>query len=112
MKKSILLGIKCKSQYLVWFSIGLLYSAHVFADYDIGGPSGGPFSKIVKFIQDIVNLIDGPVALAFSFFSIAGVAIVWAIAPKMMGAMGLGVRIIIAIIIILNIGTWITALNS
>lgn len=88
----------------------LATTAH--ADFDIGGPDAGPFAKIVAFVQDVINLIDGPVALAFSFISLAGLAITWAVAPKMVAAMGTALRVVIAVIVILNIGAWIVALQS
>lgn len=78
--------------------------------FDIGGPGDdSALAGITNFIQDIVDFVDGPVALAFSFVSIAGMAVTWAIAPKMTGAMGVFIRVLIAVIIILNIGAWIAA---
>lgn len=96
------------------FSIfaSLLIASQAHADFDIGGPDSGPFAKITAFVQDVINLIDGPVALAFSFISLAGLAITWAVAPKMVAAMGTALRVIIAVIIILNVGAWIIALQS
>jgi len=91
---------------------GFLISTHSWADFDIGPPGTGPFAKIGSFVQEIVNLVDGPIALAFSFFSLVGLAIAWAISPRAIGVIGVAVRVLIAVIIILNIGVWITALKS
>lgn len=97
----------------IFLFVGFILTMNqAYADYDIGGPDDGPLARITSFVQDVVNWVDGPVALAFSFFSIAGMAIAWAIAPKMVAAMGVFVRITIAVIIILNIGVWIAAYNS
>ena len=90
----------------------LLTSTTARAEYDIGGPEDGVFAAMTNFVQDIVNFIDGPVALAFSFFSIVGLAITWAVAPKALQAMGMALRIVIAIIVILNVGVWITAFQA
>lgn len=97
-----------------FFSVfaSLLLASQAHADFDIGGPDAGPFAKITAFVQDVINLIDGPVALAFSFISLAGLAITWAVAPKMVAAMGTALRVVIAVIVILNIGAWIVALQS
>lgn len=107
-----MLSVKNRMISLYATVLALFASTTARAEYDIGGPADGPFAAIAAFVQDFVNLIDGPVALAFSFISIAGFAITWAVAPKMMGAMGLAVRIVIAVIVILNIGVWITAFTS
>jgi len=109
MKNKIL---RSKIGVLYYCVIGFLFSGSAYADYDIGTPDDGPLTQFTAFIQDIVNFVDGPVALAFSFFSIAGFAVTWAVAPKMMGAMGLALRIVLAVVVILNIGVWITALQS
>lgn len=101
-----------KQKIKAFLILSLFMTTNAYADYDIGGSDTGIFARITSFVQDIVNFIDGPVALAFSFLSIAGLAITWAVAPQAMKAMGLAVRIVIAVIIILNIGVWITALNS
>ncbi|WP_166426177.1 TrbC/VirB2 family protein [Paraglaciecola sp. 20A4] len=90
----------------------IMFSSSAYADYDIGGPSSGPWAALTEFAQDVINLIDGPVALTFSFISLVGMAITWAIAPKMMNAMGTFARVMIAVVVILNIGVWITALQS
>ncbi|NRA71966.1 MAG: TrbC/VirB2 family protein [Gammaproteobacteria bacterium] len=97
---------------ILTISIFVFFTTSAYAEYSIGGPKTGPLAKVTAFVQDIINFIDGPVATAFSFFCIAGVAILWAIAPKMVMAMGTLMRVIIAIIIILNIGVWITAFRS
>lgn len=90
----------------------LLMSTNAYADYDIGGEDAGWSAKITSFIQEVVNFIDGPIALAFSFFSLGGMALAWAVFPKVLQSMGVFLRVIIAVIVILNIGTWIAALQS
>ena len=90
----------------------IFLASYAHADYDIGGPDSGPWAKITEFVQDVVNLVDGPVALVFSFFSIAGMALTWALAPKFVSALGVFARITIAIVVILNIGAWIAAYQS
>ncbi len=102
---------KTLSAYCSMFAF-LFVATQAHADYDIGAPTTGPFAAIGEFIQDIVNLVDGPVALAFSFFSIVGMAMTWAFAPKLSGALAIFARITIAIIIILNVGAWIAAYQS
>lgn len=109
--KSLFLSVKQKVKVLVAFSLYFLTTS-AYAEYDIGAPDSGPFARITSFFQDIINLIDGPIALGFSFVSLAGLAATWAFAPQLLKAMGTATRIIIAVIIILNIGAWITALNS
>lgn len=87
-----------------------LISSAAHAAYDIGAPdTGSPLEGINSFLQDVVNWVSGPIAVGFSFLSIAGMAIVWAYEPKMTGAMGAFFRVIVAVIIILNVGVWITA---
>ena len=81
--------------------------------FDIGGPGDdSPLAGITNFIQDMVDFIDGPIALAFSFISIAGMAITWAVAPKMVGAMAVFFRIMVAVIILMNVAVWIAAYQS
>lgn len=93
------------------FLIAGFWSLVASADYDISAPSTGPFAKFTSFVQDVVNLIDGPIALAFSFISIVALAILWVAAPRT-PIMGMVVRVVIAVVIILNVGVWITALDS
>lgn len=88
------------------------YACQAHADYDIGGPDSGPWAKLTTFVQDVVNLVDGPVALAFSFFSITGMALTWALAPKFVAALGVFARVTIAVVVILNVGAWIAAYQS
>lgn len=97
-----------KTQCLMVYCFLIASSAH--AAYDIGAPdSGSPLESINTFLQDVVNWVSGPIAVGFSFLSIAGMAVTWAVAPKMIGAMGTFFRVIVAVIIILNVGVWITA---
>jgi len=104
---------KIKIEGALLFIIGSILTVnYAHADYDIGGPDDGPLARLTTFVQMVVNFVDGPVAFAFSFFSIVGMALTWAIAPKMVAAMGVFVRVTIAVIVILNVGVWITAYNS
>lgn len=102
-------GVKCFLPAITSVFL-LLICSDVFAqDFDIGGPDSGPLAGITNFLQEVVNFVNGPIALGFSFFCIAGMAMTWAFAPKFVAAMGTFVRITIAVIIILNVGVWITA---
>lgn len=103
--------LKIETAFFTLFSM-ILLAGNAHADYDIGGPDSGPWAKITEFVQDVVNLVDGPVALAFSFFSIVGMALTWALAPKFVAALGVFARITIAIVVILNVGAWIAAYQS
>lgn len=93
------------------FLASIFWVAVASADYDISAPTTGPFAKFSEFVQDVVNLIDGPIALGFSFLSIAGLAFLWALAPRT-PIMGTVFRVVVAVVIILNVGVWITALDS
>lgn len=99
-----------KMRGLTLFLACALIATSVHADYDIGGPGEDtPLGSINAFIQEVVNFVSGPIALSFSFLSIVGMAFTWAIAPKFIGAMGLGFRVMIAVIIALNVGAWLAA---
>lgn len=99
------LTIQTKARFFLLF--GVLFSGSALAEYDIGTSGSGPLDGIVTAIQYVVNIVDGPIALGFSFFSITAMAIFWAVAPKMIESMGVFFRVLVACIVILNIGVWI-----
>jgi len=93
------------------FAYCAAYSFVARADYDIGSADGDQFDKFTEFVQEMINFIDGPVALAFSFLSIVGLAILWAFSPRT-PIMGTVFRVVVAIVVVLNVGVWIAALDS
>ena len=79
-----------------------------FAGYSLGGSSSGPFGKLTQWMQDYVDFMDGPAALAIIVVSIIIAVCAWIWAPKS-GAVGILVRVVIGGIVILNIGTWVVS---
>lgn len=84
-------------------------SAHA-QDYDIG-TSTGPFQAIVDFLQDIVDLLGGPIAKFILFVSLVVFVALWIWQPAS-GAVGGFLRLLIGIVVIINAGAFLVSLGA
>lgn len=90
------------------FLTAISASSAAWAGYDIGSPSSGPFAKLGGWLQDYVDFMDGPFAIAAVVLSIILAVVIWNFAPRE-GIMSNLMRAVISGIVLLNIGTWITS---
>jgi len=79
-------------------------------DYDIG-TADGPFAAIVDFLQDIVDLLGGPIAKFILFVSLVVFVGAWIWAPAS-GAVGGFLRLLIGIVVIINAGAFLVSLGA
>ncbi len=80
------------------------------AGVDISAPSTGWFALLGTLLQDLVNFLDGPWALAMIIISIIVMVCMWIWAPKD-GAMGVFMKICVGAIVILNIPSFLALLQ-
>jgi len=76
---------------------------------NIGSGGGSGFSIMKKWLQNWVDFMSGPFAVAAVITSIIIAYCAWAFAPKE-GVVGPTVRIVVAGIVILNVGVWLSTL--
>jgi len=79
-------------------------------DYDIG-TAEGPFAAIVDFLQDIVDLLGGPIAKFILFITLVVFVAAWIWAPAS-GAVGGFLRLLIGIVVIINAGAFLVSLGA
>lgn len=79
-------------------------------DYDIGSAEG-PWAKIVEFLQDIVDLLGGPIAKFVLFVSLVVFVILWIWNPAGAALGGL-FRLIIGIVVVINAGLFLVSLGA
>lgn len=62
--------------------IGAVFlSSPICAGYDIGSSGSSIFSRLTNFMQDVVDLIDGPLAVAVVVVSLIAAIAFWNFAP-------------------------------
>lgn len=89
-----------------------MISTPAIAGYDIGGASSNIFTKITKFMQDIVNFLDGPAAIAIVVISLVGAIVLWNMAPGRSEWIGRTFRAVASAIFLLDIGVLVTYLRG
>ncbi len=88
--------------------ISILFETQAMAGYDIGAPTSGPFAKLGSWLQDYVDFMDGPFAVAAVVLSLILALALWNFSPRE-GIMAVAMKAVITGIVILNIGTWISS---
>jgi type IV secretory pathway VirB2 component (pilin) len=99
---------------LVLFAMVALFAAPAMAGYNIQsrGTTTGPLQSIVNFFQSVVDLIDGPLALAIVVISLIAAIAMWNFAPQGNRAFGIAARACASGILLFNIATMITWLTG
>lgn len=87
--------------------VSVVLAAPAYAGYALGGGTG-TFGKLTQWMQDYVDFMDGPAAIAMIVVSIIIAVCAWVWAPKS-GAVGVLLRVVVAGIVVLNIGTWMAS---
>jgi type IV secretory pathway VirB2 component (pilin) len=103
-----------KSKVLVAvFFMGVFWmTTPLYAGYDIGGASASIFSKLTEFLQDVVDFLDGPAAVAIVVVSLIAAILLWNVAPGRSEWVGRTFRAIASAIFLLDIGILINYLRS
>lgn len=99
---------------LVLVSMLALFAAPAMAGYNIQsrGTTSGPLQSVVNFFQAVVDLIDGPLALAIVVVSLIAAIAMWNFAPQGNRAFGIAARACASGILLFNIATMITWLTG
>lgn len=99
---------------LVLVAMVALFTAPAMAGYNIQsrGTTTGPLQSIVNFFQSVVDLIDGPLALAIVVISLIAAIAMWNFAPQGNRAFGIAARACASGILLFNIATMITWLTG
>jgi len=97
-----------KRSFLWAWILTLLTGVYAHAGYSLGGSTSGTFGKLTQWMQEYVDFMDGPAALAVIVVSIIVAVCAWIWAPKS-GAVGVLVRVVVGGIVILNVATWVAS---
>jgi type IV secretory pathway VirB2 component (pilin) len=87
----------------------------LYAGYNIeshGSSSGTIFARIVRFMQDTVDLLDGPIAIAVVVISLIAALILWNMAPGRSEWVGRTLRAVVSGILIMDIALIVNYLRS
>lgn len=79
---------------------------------DLGAPSSGFFAKFGKFMQQIVDFLEGPWGTFVAIVGLAAAATIWALGSRNDEGMGKTAKVIIAVLLILNIPALVIALKG
>lgn len=96
------------------FLLSFITARTAFAGYDIeaAGTTGGSiFQRLVGFMQDIVDMMDGPVAIFVLVVGMIVAVVLWVFAPDNR-ALGKAFKAIAAAFIIFDIGLLITYIRA
>lgn len=85
------------------------------AGYDIQsrGTTSGPLQSVVNFFQSVVDLVDGPLALAIVVISLIIAIALWNFQPQGNRAFGIAARACASGILLFNVAgliTWLTGI--
>jgi type IV secretory pathway VirB2 component (pilin) len=83
-----------------------------FAGTDIGAPSSGFFAKMGKWLQEIVDFLEGPFGLFVCVAGLAMALLVWAVGTKSGEGLGMLGRVTIAVLLIINIPALVVSLQA
>ena len=90
---------------------GVGFAMPIYAGYNIGGAKTGIFAKLNQFLQDVVDFLDGPAAVAVVVVSIIGAIVLWNVAPGRSEWVGRTFRAVASAIFLLDIGLIINYLR-
>lgn len=94
--------------------MGLLYATPALAGYDIesaGSSSGTIFQRLIQFMQDLVDLMDGPVAICVLILGVVVALCLWIFAPDNRH-LNKAVKAVAAAFIMFDMGLLITYLRT
>lgn len=74
----------------------------------IGSGGGSNFAVLRQWLQNFVDFMAGPFGLAVVIISIVIGFATWAMLPKE-GIVGVIMRVVVAGIVIINVGTWVAS---
>lgn len=75
---------------------------------NIGGGGGGDFAILRQWLQNFVDFMAGPFGLAVVIIAIIIGFATWAVLPKE-GIVGTVMRVVVAGIVIINVGAWVAS---
>ena len=104
-----------KSAIATLIMVALMIVSPLYAGYNIeshGSTSGTIFSRIVRFMQDTVDLLDGPIAIAVVVISLITALILWNMAPGRSEWVGRTFRAVVSGILIMDITLIINYLRN
>jgi type IV secretory pathway VirB2 component (pilin) len=84
----------------------LAFANDAMAGPSIGSGGGTAYTKLTAWLQNFVDFMSGPFGIAVVVVSIILAFSVWAFAPKE-GIAGPVMRIVVAAVVIVNVGTWL-----
>lgn len=90
----------------------VFFTAPIYAGYDIGGEKTGIFAKLTGFLQDVVDFLDGPAAVAIVAVSLIAAVVLWNVAPGRSEWIGRTFRAVASAIFLLDIGLIINYLRT
>lgn len=88
---------------------GFVTSVYAQSGPNIGSGGGTGFSIIKRWLQNWVDFMSGPFAIAAIITSVIIAYVAWAFLPKE-GLIGPTVRVVVAGIVVLNVGVWVSTL--
>ncbi len=86
----------------------MIIAGNAFAGTDIGAPTSGLFAKMGAFFQEVVDLMEGPFAIAMIVLSMVFAVAVFVWAPRS-GALAVALRVVVGAFVIFSIPAWISA---
>ncbi|RZI40354.1 hypothetical protein EGT07_23720 [Herbaspirillum sp. HC18] len=91
-------------------ALGMALATAAHAGPSIGTGGGTAYSKLTTWLQNFVDFMSGPFGLAVVIISIIIAFSVWAFVPKE-GIAGPVLRVVVAAIVIINVGTWVATFS-
>ena len=103
----------CAGLGVLLFATMFLCPAYGGFDIQSSGTSNATiFQRLITFMQDTVDLVDGPLAIALVVLSLIGALILWNFAPENNRWMGRAFRAVASAIFIFNIAGIVTYLRG
>ncbi len=87
-------------------------SGSVLAGYDIGSSGSSIFSRLTNFMQDVVDLADGPLAVAAVVISLVAAIALWNFAPGRSEWLGRAFRAVASGFFLLDIALLINYMRA
>lgn len=91
---------------LVAFMALMAVSQTVLAAPTLGSGGGAAFAPLRTWLQNFVDFMAGPFGLAVVILSVILGFAAWAMLPKE-GIVGTIMRVVVAGVVIINVGTWV-----
>lgn len=107
--------MKSKKLRMTVLILALMIASPLYAGFNIeshGTTSGSIFTRIVRFMQDVVDLLDGPIAIAVVVISLIAALILWNMSPGRSEWVGRTFRAVVSGILIMDIALIVNYLRS